>query len=122
MGLFAKSSAGMECEGFQSFLFGQLVLHLAVAFRQLARTRLTSKQRQLLITADKLLRCRPRLSFSALADRLSRDLNMPLSTVKFNLRVLREAGLLETRYTRERKRLAALSRGGELLVGMLSSE
>lgn len=120
MGLFAKSSAGLDHEQLPSFLFSQLALHLAETLIQLACTRLTAKQRQLIIAADKLLRRTPQLSLSALADRLSRNLNMPFSTVKFNLRVLREAGLLVMRDTQRGKRFAALSWGGELLAGVLS--
>jgi hypothetical protein len=97
----------------------QLLLQLAEAFVQLARTRLTAKQRKLLVASRKALRHRPTLSLSALADHLSRNLPMPLSTVKFNLAVLRRAGLLQNRCLAKRRNTVNLSPAGRLLAQSL---
>jgi hypothetical protein len=86
---------------------------------QLARTRLTAKQRKLLVASRKALRHRPTLSLSALADHLSRNLPMPLSTVKFNLAVLRRAGLLQNRCLAKRRNTVNLSPAGRLLAQSL---
>jgi len=93
MGLATKSST----EGYffddlgSTPLFERFMLHLANAFTQLASTRLTEKQRLLLFASNQILRYYPDLSPTALAERLSRKLGMPLSTTKFNLNVLKEA-------------------------------
>ena len=97
----------------------QLVLDLAEALAQLARTRLTRKQQHLLEASKTLLRHRATLSLSALADHLSRNLPMPLSTVKFNLAVLRKAGLLQSRCLPRRRNSVNLSLAGQLLVQLL---
>ena len=120
-GLNAKSST--EEQVLSSWgsapLSEQFVLQLAEALAQLARTRLTRKQRQLLAASKTALGHHPTLSLSALADHLSRNLPMPLSTVKFNLSVLREAGLLRNRCLAKRRNTVSLSPAGRLLVQML---
>jgi hypothetical protein len=105
-----------------TLLSEELVLQLVDAFFQLARSRLTAKQMNLLMESSKVLSFYPLKSYSALADTLSRKLRMPLSTVKFNLCVLREAGLLEmSRKLRGRKwrNTIGLSEGGQLLAQSL---
>ncbi len=100
----------------------ELVLQLVDAFLQLARSRLTTKQMNLLVESRKVLSFYPLKSYSALADALSRKLRMPLSTVKFNLCVLRDAGLLEMRRTlrgRKWRNTIGLSEGGQLLAQSL---
>jgi hypothetical protein len=121
-GLTAKSST----EELASSSWGaaplseQLVLQLAEAFAQLARTRLTWKQQKLLVASRTALRHRPMLSLSALADHLSRNLSMPLSTVKFNLAVLRKADLFQNRCSGKRRTAASLSLAGRLLAQLLA--
>lgn len=121
MGLNAKSST--EEQVLSSWgsapRFEQLALELAEALAKLALTRLTGKQRKLLAASNTALGYYPRLSLSALADRLARNLPMPLSTVKFNLAVLRKAGLLRSRYLAKRHSCVSLSHAGQLLVRLL---
>jgi DNA-binding transcriptional ArsR family regulator len=100
-------------------LLEQLVLQLADAFARLARTRLTTKQRKLLLATRTALGHRPTHSLSALADHLSRNLQMPLSTVKFNLAVLRRAGLLQSRCLPKRGNTVTLSAAAQLLARLL---
>jgi len=122
MGLTTKSST----EGYffddlgSTPLFEHFKLHLANAFLQLAKTRLTEKQRLLLFASNQTLRYNPDLSPTALADRLSRKLGMPLSTTKFNLKVLKDSGLLETKPGNKRRTSTSLSFGGQLLAQLLS--
>jgi hypothetical protein len=99
--------------------FEQLVLHLADAFTKLAHTRLTEKQKTLLRFTKETLRYHPSLSPTALAEFLSRKLPMPLSTVKFNLSVLLNAGLLKTQPTKKRRNTLTLTYGGQLLTQLL---
>ncbi|MFX0169249.1 MAG: hypothetical protein ACFE89_07835 [Candidatus Hodarchaeota archaeon] len=101
--------------------FSELLLNLALAFAKLAKTRLTQKQLCLLFTARQTLRHHPHLSPTALADCLARKLGMPLSTTKFNLQVLKNAGLLETKQTSKLRTTAKLSYGGQLLTQLLSN-
>lgn len=124
MGLTAKSFAQvLHLDSLSSApLSEELVLHLANAFLQLARSRLTTKQLSLLKTAHKVLSFYPLKSYSALADALSQKLGIPLSTVKFNLCVLRDAGLLETSRKllgRKWRNTVALTEGGQLLAQSL---
>lgn len=122
MGLATKSSTEGHFNNWGSTsLFSQVLLPLAEAFTQLAHTRLTRKQRTLLLTTRAVLRYRPELSPTGLADCLSRKLRMPLSTVKFNLRVLKNAGLLELHPIKKRQTTVTLSHGGQLLTQLLST-
>lgn len=122
MGLAAKSST----EGYffddlgSTPLFEHFMLNLATTLTQLAKTRLTEKQQLLLLASNQTLRYYPDLSPTALADRLSRKLCMPLSTTKFNLKVLKEAGLLETKPSSKWRTSTSLSFGGKLLTQLLS--
>lgn len=122
MGLAAKSST--EGHFFDDWgstpLFKHFLLHLAYAFTQLAKTRLTDKQLYLLFASRQALYYHPEFSPTALADYLSRKLHIPLSTTKFNLKALKDAGLLETSSTNKRRTRANLSYGGQLLTQLLS--
>lgn len=122
-GLTAKSSTqDLVLDSWNSApLFEQLLLHLAHGFIQLARKRLTSKQRRLLKAASKTLHYRPSLSYTALAETLSQKLSTPLSTVKFNLRVLRDTGLITVLQTRKWHNPVTLSPCGQLLVELLGN-
>ena len=121
MGLAAKSST-------EDWFFNNLRLtpyfhnhffHLAYAFTQLAQKRLTQKQLHLLFATRQTLRYYPELSPTALADSLSKKLGMPLSTTKFNLTILKDTGLLETKSTSNGRTTAHLSYGGQLLTQLL---
>ncbi len=121
MGLNAKSSTKdyfLNDLG-STPLFEYFLFHLAMAFTQLANTRLTKKQRHLLFATRQALRYHPNLSHTALADYLARKLNLPLSTTKFNLKVLKDAGLLDSKPTNKRRTTASLSFGGQLLTHLL---
>jgi len=121
MGLAAKSSIKdsffyelNSTRNSENFLF-----LLANAFIQLATTRLTRKQRFLLFATRHALHYRPDLSPTGLADYLARKLHLPLSTTKFNLNVLRNAGLLETNPSNHQRTTICLSYGGQLLTQLL---
>ncbi len=94
--------------------------HLASTFAQLAKTRLTDKQRFLLFATQQALRYHPNLSPTALADYLARKWQLPLSTTKFNLNVLKKAGLLKKSSTKNGRNTVCLSFGGQLLIQLLS--
>jgi hypothetical protein len=66
---------------------------LVASFHRLADARLTNTQKQVLVESHRLLQFRD-LSMTALADLVSRRSSVPYSTVKWNLRSLREMGLL----------------------------
>ena len=66
---------------------------LVASFHRLADARLTDTQKQVLVESHRLLQFRD-LSMTALADLVSRRSSVPYSTVKWNLRSLREMGLL----------------------------
>lgn len=121
MGLTAKSSTKVSFwDHRDAFLpFERCLLHLASAFSKLAKTRLTEKQQFLLFATQNTLRYHPNLSLTALADYLSKKFEMPLSTTKFNLKILKDAGLLECTFKRKRRATTSLSYGGQLLTQLL---
>ena len=121
MGLAAKSSTKeaffdeLGSSEFQERNF----LQLASAFALLAKLRLTRKQRFLLFATQQALRYHSDLSPTALAEYLSRKWQLPLSTTKFNLKILKDTGLLETRTATKRRTTLSLSFGGQLLLQLL---
>jgi hypothetical protein len=122
MGLAAKSSLK---DNFFDYLSAPLqlesfFLQLATAFVKLAYTRLTKKQRFLLLMTKRTLQYHPKLSPTALADCLARKFSLPLSTTKFNLNILKRAGLLETRRSNDQRSKIRLSYGGWLLTQLHS--
>ena len=121
MGLAAKSSTKEEFfDELRSLEFQENgFLQLASAFSMLAKSRLTRKQLFLLFATRQALRYHPDLSLTGLAEYLSRKWQLPLSTAKFNLKTLRDAGLLETRSTTKRRTTLSLSFGGQLLLQLL---
>lgn len=121
MGLAAKSSTKDDFFDYLSSTRDSenYLRQLAKAFTLLAKTRLTDKQRCLLFAARQILTFRPDLSPTALADHLSRKLHLPLSTTKFNLNVLRNAGLFETNSSSKHGSRISLSYGGQLLTQFL---
>lgn len=120
-GLTAKSSTKDHFfnDSALTLPFERLLQHLAHAFAKLAKTRLTAKQQFLLFCAHQTLRNQTEFSLTALAEHLSRKLRMPLSTTKFNLKVLKDAGLLECKPTGKRRSTTRLSYGGQLLTQLL---
>ncbi len=121
MGLTVKSSTKVSSLDLRSssLPFERCLLHLALAFSKLAKTRLTEKQQFLLFATQHTLRYHSNLSLTALADYLSKKLRMPLSTTKFNLKILKDAGLLECTFKRKRRATTSLSYGGQLLTQLL---
>jgi hypothetical protein len=121
MGLAAKSS--MKDDFLDDFFSlqrqGSFFQLLANTFAQLAKTRLTEKQRFLLHASRYAIQYHPSLSPTALADYLARKFQLPLSTTKFNLKVLINAGLLEINSSRKRRTTILLSFGGHLLTQLL---
>ncbi|MFX1564592.1 MAG: hypothetical protein ACFFCH_01225 [Promethearchaeota archaeon] len=122
MGLAAKSS--MKDNFFDDLStplqLETFFLQLATAFAKLAYTRLTKKQRFLLLMTNQTLQYHPKLSPTALADCLARKFHLPLSTTKFNLNVLTRAGLLQPRRSKDQGSRICLSFGGWLLTQLLS--
>jgi hypothetical protein len=121
MGLAAKSSAKDDFFDYLASTWHSenYLRQLAKAFTLLAKTRLTDKQRSLLFAAHQTLKFRPNLSPTALADHLSRKLQLPLSTTKFNLNVLKNAGLFDTNSSSKHRSRVSLSYGGRLLTQLL---
>lgn len=68
------------------------IFTLERAFTATASTRLTKKQRRMLRWL--LEKYRDEVVYTTLIDRLSEDLSIPKSTVRWNLRGLRDAGLI----------------------------
>jgi len=84
-----------------------------------ASTRLTEKQRQMLSWLGS--RYHDELVYTVLIDRLSWELGMPRSTARWNLRGLREAGLIDAG-NRENKGIpVSLTSSGQLLAEYLGS-
>ena len=67
---------------------------LAATFLQLANARLSDTQKSVLILAHRLLK-HSDMTVTALADQVSRRSAVPYSTAKWNLRSLKEMGLLK---------------------------
>jgi len=85
-------------------------------FLRIALSRLSPLQKLLLLEARR--REAQGLTMTGLAREISRELGIPLSTVKWNLRRLRDLGLIETR-PRGRSPYS-LSKAGRALVERIS--
>lgn len=88
------------------------------SFVRLARFRLSSKQK-LLLKKSKLLLSSRKMTLTSLAEYLSSELNLAHSTVKWNLRALRDVGLLTGGDVNEKGINAELTLAGELLAESL---
>ena len=91
---------------------------LTAAFLRLAETRLSETQKFVLCKSAELLQFHE-LTVTALADLLSRRTSVPYSTVKWNLRLLMDMGLMEGGDSNTRGRHASLTAPGKLLVEYL---
>ena len=90
------------------------------AFATAASTRFTEKQRLLLRWLTE--KYDDEIVYTVLIDRLSDDLGIPKSTVRWNLRGLREAGLIRAG-DRENKGIpVGLTELGRLMADYISSE
>jgi hypothetical protein len=92
---------------------------LAESFFKLAEARMSDTMKLLLRMSEQLLRFHT-LTVTALADMLSRRSNVPYSTVKWNLRLLMELGLLIGGDTEHRGRPASLTPTACMLVHYLN--
>lgn len=88
------------------------------SFVRLAQFRLPTKQKLLLKKSKTLLSSR-KMTLISLAEYLSTELNLAHSTVKWNLRALRDVGLLKGGDVNEKGINAELTLAGALLVESL---
>lgn len=87
-------------------------------FIKLAETRLSKKQKQLLLLAHELLQYES-MTLNSLIEKISKQLKMSPSTVKWNINVLRKAGLLEGGNVINKGLPAYLTQGGKMLAQYL---
>lgn len=85
------------------------------SFIRLAQCRLSSKQKLLLKKSKNMLSSH-KMTLTALAEFLSTELNLPHSTIKWNLRTLRDMGLLSAGDANEKGINAKLTLAGALLA------
>jgi len=88
---------------------------LKQSFIRLAQCRLSSKQKLLLKKSKNMLSSH-KMTLTALAEFLSTELNLPHSTIKWNLRTLRDMGLLSAGDANEKGINAKLTLAGALLA------
>jgi hypothetical protein len=91
---------------------------LKQSFIRLAQCRLSSKQKLLLKKSKNLLSSH-KMTLTALAEFLSTELNLPHSTIKWNLRTLRDMDLLTAGDANEKGINAKLTLAGILLCEKL---
>lgn len=85
------------------------------AFIKLAESRLSRKQKRLLLLADEFLRYE-NMSLNSLVEKISKELKMPFSTVKWNINILRKTGLIDGGRKENKGLPARLTLGGKILV------
>jgi len=88
------------------------------AFLRLALMKLTKRQKKILV--ELYLNCNGDVTLTSLARELSEKLRLPESTVKWNLRLLRDAGLIQAGSFREKNVPVRLSRAGLVLAEKLA--
>ncbi|MHA3963732.1 MAG: hypothetical protein AM325_009345 [Candidatus Thorarchaeota archaeon SMTZ1-45] len=91
---------------------------LAASFFRLAEARLSDTQKQVLRMSHKLLKFHE-LTLTALADQVSRRSTVPYSTVKWNLRSLKDMGLLTGGNLSSKGQLACLTNEARMLADYL---
>ncbi|MFX1482317.1 MAG: hypothetical protein ACFFCP_03925 [Promethearchaeota archaeon] len=91
---------------------------LLASFFQLAEARLSDSQKLVLRMSREVLKYR-RLTMTALADMVSRRSGIPYSTVKWNLRSLKQIGLLTGGDLKNKGRFAWLTDEAQMLVEFL---
>lgn len=94
---------------------------LVSSFYRLADARLTDTHKQVLVASYRLLQHR-NLSMTALADLISRKEYLPYSTVKWNLRSLREMGLLRSGDAVSKGRRAELTVEAHMLAAFFQKQ
>jgi hypothetical protein len=93
---------------------------LAASFFRLAEARMSDTQKQVLRMSHELLKYHE-LSMTALADLVSRRSAVPYSTCKWNLRSLKNMGLLTGGDLESRGQLARLTLEAQMLADYLES-
>ena len=93
---------------------------LAASFFRLADARLSDTQKQVLRMSHELLK-HHQMTLTALADQVSRQSTVPYSTVKWNLRSLKNMGLLTGGNLSSKGQLAYLSSEAQMLADYLES-
>lgn len=91
---------------------------LAASFFRLADARLSDTQKQVLRMSHELLKHRE-LTLTALADKVSRRSTLPYSTCKWNLRALKNMGLLNGGNLNSKGQFACLTAEAQMLVDYL---
>jgi hypothetical protein len=91
---------------------------LATSFFRLADARLSDTQKQVLRMSHELLKYH-NLTLTALADQVSRRSTVPYSTVKWNLRSLKNMGLLTGGNLSRKGQLACLTYEAQMLADYL---
>jgi hypothetical protein len=94
---------------------------LLASFFQLAEARLSDSQKLVLRMSRKLLR-HHELTLTALADMVSRRSAFPYSTVKWNLRSLKDMGLLTGGDLNNKGQFATLTDEAQMLVDYLERD
>ena len=93
---------------------------LAASFLQLAEMRLSDTQKLLLKSSAEVLRYHC-LTMTSLADVLARRTGVPYSTVKWNLRLLVDLGLMVGGSTDDRGKPASLAPAARMLADRLKT-
>jgi hypothetical protein len=93
---------------------------LAASFFKLADARLSDTQKQVLRLSHKLLKFHE-MTLTALADQVSRRSTLAYSTVKWNLRSLKDMGLLNGGTLRSKGQLACLTTEAQMLADYLEA-
>ena len=93
---------------------------LAASFFRLAEARLSDTQKQVLCMSHRLLKFYE-LTLTALADLVSRRSNVAYSTVKWNLRSLKNMGLLTGGNLSSKGQLACLTHEAQMLADYLEN-
>ena len=91
---------------------------LAASFFRLADARLSDTQKQVLRMSHELLK-HHEMTLTALADLVSRRSTVPYSTVKWNLRSLKNMGLLNGGNLSSKGQLACLTTEAQMLADYL---
>lgn len=117
--LYSRVMESLEAIRESLVLHSKEIYGMEQALLAAASTRLTEKQRQMLSWLGN--RYHDKLVYTVLIDRLSWELGMPKSTARWNLRGLREAGLIDAG-DRENKGIpVSLTSSGQLLAEYLGS-
>jgi len=94
---------------------------LVASFFQLAEARMSDTQKTVLKLSKRLLKFND-LTVTALADQVSRRSNVPYSTVKWNLRSLKDMGLLTGGDLSCKGERASLTREAQMLADYFDKE